>query len=294
MALLLIVWLGGCASPTGAIVVEPIAYQTGDGPVRGQLARIDLRDPSVEVVVTRVGITDADAPARAEAVLETTPDWAERLGLALAVNANYFGVVGRAADRGVVYADVIGLWISGGEPGSPRRVYAGEPGPALVIGRDRRARVTTRPHDPTVTHAVAGVGPSASEPGLGGLLVTAGRNTGATCRVSPTARHPRTAAGTDRAGATLWLAVIDGRQPGHSVGATLPELAQLLIDAGVHDAVNLDGGGSSSFVYRPADAHTGDASRTITNRPSDGAHRPVAIHLGVRLSAPARQDRQDR
>ena len=283
MIMLVMVMLGGCTAPPDAIVVEAIAFETEDGPVRGFLARIDLRDPSIEVVVTEVDFTDSNAPEQAEAVLETTPDWARRLNLTLAVNANYFGMLETADDGERIYADVIGLWESNGYQGSPQRLFQGEAGPTLSIDRTQQARVSTNPDVLTTLHAVAGVGPSASEPNLGGLLVTDGQNTGATCRVQPLARHPRTAAGTDEAGDTLWLAVIDGRQPGYSVGATLPELAQVLIDAGVHDAVNLDGGGSSSFVYRPAPAHRLNASHTIMNKPSGGTHRAVANHLGIRL-----------
>jgi hypothetical protein len=94
-------------------------------------------------------------------------------------------------------------------------------------------------------------------------------------------RHPRTALGLDRSGQRLTLIVIDGRQPEWSVGLTLPQLAKLMIEHGVHRAINLDGGGSSSFVYRPRQRPPGSAPRT--NRPSDGMFRPVGNHLGVVL-----------
>ena len=63
-------------------------------------------------------------------------------------------------------------------------------------------------------------------------------------------RHPRTAAGVTRDGRTLLLVVVDGRQPGWSIGATLPELASLLIEAGAWTALNLDGGGSTTMWRR--------------------------------------------
>lgn len=77
-------------------------------------------------------------------------------------------------------------------------------------------------------------------------------------------RHPRTAVGRTAKGELIWL-VVDGRQP-HSQGATLPELAQLMLRYGAVDAINLDGGGSSTLVVRDL----------VLNSPSDGSERPVA------------------
>jgi hypothetical protein len=78
-------------------------------------------------------------------------------------------------------------------------------------------------------------------------------------------RHPRTAIGTTGDGRVL-LAVVDGRQPGWSEGALLGELAELMRSLGAIDAINLDGGGSSTMVL----------NGKVINRPSDEAgERPV-------------------
>lgn len=91
------------------------------------------------------------------------------------------------------------------------------------------------------------------------------------------ARHPRTAVGTARDGRRLLLVVVDGRQPRYSVGMTLPELGQLMLELGARDALNLDGGGSSTMVVRRA---SGDVY--VVNRPSDpSGERPVANALAV-------------
>jgi hypothetical protein len=82
-------------------------------------------------------------------------------------------------------------------------------------------------------------------------------------------RHPRTAAAI-LADGTLLLAVVDGRQKA-SVGMTLEELANTLIDLGAREAVNLDGGGSSTFY----------ADGRVWNNPSDGRPRPVSDGLLV-------------
>ena len=82
-------------------------------------------------------------------------------------------------------------------------------------------------------------------------------------------RHPRTMAGTTPAGETLPVTV-DGRQRG-SAGLSLLEATALMAELGATDAVNLDGGGSTTFV-------TGGAVR---NQPSDGGERRVVSALAV-------------
>lgn len=72
-------------------------------------------------------------------------------------------------------------------------------------------------------------------------------------------RNPRTLAGVRRDG-TLLLVAVDGRAPGYSVGASFAESAELMRALGALDALNLDGGGSTSLTLgselrtRPSDA----------------------------------------
>jgi len=84
-----------------------------------------------------------------------------------------------------------------------------------------------------------------------------------------THRHPRTALGM-RPDGTLVLVVVDGRQPCWSIGLSLPDLARLMRDElGCTDAVNLDGGGSTTFYL----------DGKVVNQPSDGHLRPVSNGL---------------
>lgn len=92
----------------------------------------------------------------------------------------------------------------------------------------------------------------------------------------------RTAVGVSRDGSRLSVVSIDGRQ-GDAHGMTIAELAQLMKDLGAWNAVNLDGGGSSALVARPA----GTKDRTLLNRPSDGHERGDANALVFRSTAPA-------
>ena len=59
--------------------------------------------------------------------------------------------------------------------------------------------------------------------------------------------HPRTAIGVDSDSGDVLMLVVDGRQD-FSRGATMAELARLMVDLGADEALNLDGGGSSTMV----------------------------------------------
>lgn len=79
-------------------------------------------------------------------------------------------------------------------------------------------------------------------------------------------RNPRLLAGVT-ASANVLLVVVDGRQPGYSLGASFAESARLMQTLGAIDAVNLDGGGSATMTI-------GDR---LANQSSDAAgERPVA------------------
>jgi hypothetical protein len=80
-----------------------------------------------------------------------------------------------------------------------------------------------------------------------------------------TGRHPRTAVGIARQGQRLILAVVDGRQKPYSDGMTLRELATLMLALGARDAINLDGGGSTTMVI----ADPSGGGLRVVNRPSD-------------------------
>ncbi len=83
-------------------------------------------------------------------------------------------------------------------------------------------------------------------------------------------RAPRTAIGIT-ADHKLLLVTVNGRQPHISVGMTLTELGNLLIELGALQAMNLDGGGSTTMVIR----------NLVLNLPSDGKERPVGNAIVV-------------
>ncbi|MCE2413054.1 phosphodiester glycosidase family protein [Candidatus Poribacteria bacterium] len=86
--------------------------------------------------------------------------------------------------------------------------------------------------------------------------------------------EPRTALGYNAD--TLFLIVADGRQPKYSTGLTLYELASIFIDLGATDAINLDGGSSSTFVVNDA----------VLNKPSGQREREVLNAVLITADVP--------
>ena len=72
--------------------------------------------------------------------------------------------------------------------------------------------------------------------------------------------HPRTSAGISQDGKTMIIIIVDGRRAEHSIGATLPYLAKLHQNFGSYNAINFDGGGSTTLVME---------GKGIVNHPTD-------------------------
>jgi hypothetical protein len=92
--------------------------------------------------------------------------------------------------------------------------------------------------------------------------------------------HPRTAVGVDTDTGRILLVVIDGRQD-FSRGYTMLELARLMKSLGAEEALNLDGGGSSTMVTMRPTGRT-----RVANSPSDGQERQVPNGLALVYRAP--------
>ncbi len=177
------------------------------------------------------------------------------------------------------------LVVKGGKVTEVRRDQPGIAVPAegyVVVGRDAAATFlaqakvgdavkldyTINPDWHTLRTAIGG----------GSMLVKDGKVAQFTHEIG--GRNPRSAVGTSRDGKTLWLVAVDGRVA-TSRGATQTELAELLIELGAYQALNLDGGGSTTMVTR-----TLEQPVAVRNQPSDGSERRVPNGLAVFLTAP--------
>lgn len=99
---------------------------------------------------------------------------------------------------------------------------------------------------------------------------------------------PRTAFGIKEDGSLIFY-TLDGRQSGHSYGARLKTLAKRLKELGCVDAVNLDGGGSTTL----GTVYPGSDYVSVVNKPSDGAQRQVATFLAL-LNTEDKSDKAER
>ncbi len=95
-------------------------------------------------------------------------------------------------------------------------------------------------------------------------------------------RAPRTAVGITKTGKVVFM-VLDGRQEPRSCGGSMEEIAQIMLEAGCVEAVNLDGGGSTTFVSR----QEGSEELAVLNSPSDGGARSVSTSLMIVSTAPS-------
>ncbi|MDR0248053.1 MAG: phosphodiester glycosidase family protein [Oscillospiraceae bacterium] len=142
-----------------------------------------------------------------------------------------------------------------------------------------------------VTVSVAALGGSYWEDvvtacgGLRPLLVNGGVVSGLDSDSHGASRAPRTAAGIRPDGSVVFYTV-DGRQSGYSHGLSLPSVARRMLDLGCEQALELDGGGSTSAGI----AEPGKDTFILTNRPSDGSPRRCVNFMMFVNTAPVTGD----
>lgn len=236
------------------------------------LVTIDLRQEGISFLVTP-GDPKAELPLKAR----TTSGFLEEFDLQLAINGD--GFVPWHSNS------LLDYYPKNGDPVNPLGfaaskgvVYSANPleHPILYIGRNNTARFNSAPGQ--IYNAISGspILVLQGNPAVGGK-----DNANNSAGDAPAeSNQPRTAIGLDKNNRKLILVVIDGRQPGYSQGATLSELAEIMVAAGAFTAMNLDGGGSSTLVKA---ANNGRA--VVLNSPIDnhipGRERNVGNHLGV-------------
>ncbi|MEN8254746.1 MAG: phosphodiester glycosidase family protein, partial [Verrucomicrobiota bacterium] len=94
--------------------------------------------------------------------------------------------------------------------------------------------------------------------------------------------HPRTATGLSADGNTFYMMTVDGRQPGVSVGVNLHDLALWIQTFGAYNALNHDGGGSSTMVKSDAAGGYNLLNVPVGSVSTPGTERCVGANFGVR------------
>ena len=241
--------------PLSAPVVLPISALNEPALSPGQVAVFDARWGSAPLPLSRWPASEV-----AHAVLESVPGSTGRW----AVTQVGQGVapVGPAPGRMVVLG-----WRRGAEAlrASPLRVGAVVTFEARVVP-EAPSSLPPWAEGATLWAAVSG----GSVILRGGRPVFDGNQPG-----DPLARHPRSALGVGRDGRRLVLVAVDGRRA-TSRGMDVTELALWLQRLGVTDAVNLDGGGSTTLT-----ALVAEGQLSVINRPVAGEERAVPVALGL-------------
>ena len=124
----------------------------------------------------------------------------------------------------------------------------------------------------TLTVTAANEQWNAVQQAMGALYLLA--ENGKVVTTTQTTRGPRTAVGQKPDG-TLIFYTIDGRVSGHSIGATLYQTAQRLVELGCSTVLGLDGGGSTTISVTMPDSKKG----ATINIPSEGSERAVSNKL---------------
>ncbi len=249
--------------PVSGHIFEGVCYTRRVRPHPPQVAHvieIELDAPGIGFLVT-----PPEPQPGYETTARTAAEFLERHGLQLAINAAPFSPTDNSSPlrpypRSGDPVDVQGYAASRGETYSSPVRSEGAP-ITIAIDADNQVRIG---RELTDYQAVSGweLDPLRA-------LERAGEP-----------RLPRTAAALDRDRNVLILIVVDGYQPNYSVGATMAEVAEMLLELGGDSFINLDGGDSSTMVM----AGQGGRARAV-NSPINagllGRQSPVGNHLGI-------------
>lgn len=235
-----------------SITISTVTTGSGDDTLTYYIADVVLDDATV--------LRSAFAHNQfGENITEKTSETAADHDAVLAINGDYYGFrdTGIVIRNGVIYRD------------EPART-------GIAFYLDGTARI----YDETTTSAeqlladgvwnTLSFGPALVEDGAavpGIDQVEVDTNVG---NHSIQGDQPRTAVGVVDANHLVFV-VVDGRETGYSRGATLPELAQIMLDLGATTAYNLDGGGSSSLYF----------NGQVVNQPSNRGERATSDILYV-------------
>lgn len=206
---------------------------------------IDLTHPAVSILATppdqRGGVTS---------------DFGSRNNLLAAWNTNFFANTSTPC----------GTMIGQGQAWD--NAYPDGCDASIGVGDGRAEMFTTSapiqaPPQPWMTEVVSGKPLPILEEGVPRYTFACG---------TPCNYQPRTGLGISQDGKTLYAVTVDGRQAA-SVGAGLDDLANIMLEVGAYNGVNLDGGGSTTMWI--------GSEGGVVNNPSGGAQRNVCCHMGV-------------
>lgn len=237
LALVALLVLGGYAAAATQTITEPfvgvrLIHRVTTSPrlIDAHILEIDPAAPGIGFLTT-----PSNGAAPGETTAQTTRSFVTQHQLQLGVNGSFYAyasgantsILGLSASNGDVYSDFQSGHLS-----------------ALNVSANNSASIIDSltglgsTHTPAVAlyNAIGG-----NERIIANGVMTAG----------DASLHPRTGAGVTADGKLL-LVTVDGRNSGHSLGVTTIELAEILLGFGAVNAINLDGGGSTTMVIANA------------------------------------------
>lgn len=241
---------------------------SGPIPARVYIVGIDLQQPGLRFAMTR-----PDPSKGMEYTAHLTSEYLTERHAQIAINAMYF------------------LPFKGGKNGTGYYPHVGDPvnvsGAALVNGAqvapvdtktDERVNAMACFADARVTIVDGQQCPQGFTDGVaaGPRLLNKGEIVPCTLDYY-VKTQPRTAFGISSDHKRAWIVVVDGRQPG-SVGMTGLDLARIFQKLGASDAINFDGGGSSTLVVEGEDGKA-HILNSVMQAGVVGMERPVANQL---------------
>ena len=270
--------LSACFLPSAVLLAQSPTVTVGEWKpaflgIDQTTAAIDGQDASVAYVM-RVdmkapGIRFYSTPHQGsqQTVASTDSQFLLKYGLQVAINASFFAPCCNAAPE---EKTIQGLAVSDANVVGAPVGTAGE-NDALLISRNNYAAILAVDAQTDLSNVFTAVTGSA-------IVVQNGQNTNSTTTAGDGPHpNPRTLVGLSQDGRYLYVVAIDGRQPHYSAGTTNTESGEIMLKLGAWNALNLDGGGSTSLVE-----DNGQGGATIVNRPSGGAERFDANQLGIR------------
>jgi Phosphodiester glycosidase len=236
---------------------------------------IDLTQPNLKILATPGDRAKPDSDER-ELTARTTTEFLSDFKLDLAINAGYFfpfkenshwdyyphsgdgvNVVGESISNGKIFSD------------------ADEPEwRVLCFDAQNRAQILD-----------VNTCPKGTQQSISGneLILKDGKFPNAKSAWDGDKAYARVVVGLNATKNTLWLIIVDGKQPFYSMGASIAELAEFLPSLGITTALNLDGGGSTTLAIRSPQGSK------LLNAPIQNHipmnERPVANHLGFRFQS---------
>jgi hypothetical protein len=264
--MVLLVALLACA-PAGASVIETHPFsgvtlysitETNPRPNNIQIARIDLTDPGIHFELTPPDLNLANGD---ETVTQTTRQFVDQVHAQIGINTSFFRL-----DNGgrALPTNNTGLLVSNGLRVSP---WDSTGQVAINLTRDKIASIISAPSNrPTGYEFAPNTYPLFNAVSGSHMLVNFGSNVAPADSTVPgdfLNLNPRTAIGLTR-DHQLLLLTVDGRQLGFSEGMYLREVGGLMKNYGAWQAINLDGGGSTTMVMD----YYGDGSNAqLVNQP---------------------------